>query len=192
MVGVGTILVEANLISALIILGSGIGFFLSLALKNDKGGFMSAGLLLFGVATIWLPALRAALFGWPLATVSMLICLALIFKFAREGGIAGLMTGGVLGLFLISVILDNPERRPQVASRPPQPELPQTSSKPQPAPTPPRPAETTPAPMPTPAPSPTPASKITLPAPATPPPAPPAKPPEPRELLAAQGRLFDS
>ena len=40
LVGVGTILVEANLVSALIILGSGIGFFLSLALKNDKGGFM--------------------------------------------------------------------------------------------------------------------------------------------------------
>jgi DnaJ domain len=190
LVGVGTILVEANLISALIILGSGIGFFLSLALKNDKGGFMSAGLLMFGVATIWLPALRAALFGWPLATISVLICLALIFKFAREGGIAGLMTGGVLGLFLISVILDNPERRPQVASRPPQPEIPQTQPKPQPAPIPPRPTETTPAPIQTPAPSPPPAPKITRPAPAPPPPAVPPKPPEPRELLAAQGSIL--
>jgi hypothetical protein len=188
LVGVGTILVEANLISALIILGSGIGFFLSLALKNDKGGFMSAGLLMFGVATIWLPALRAALFGWPLATISVLICLALIFKFAREGGIAGLMTGGVLGLFLISVILDNPERRPQVASRPPQPEIPQTPPKPQPAPIPPRPTETTPAPVQTP--SPPPAAKITRPAPAPPPPASPPKPPEPRELLAAQGSIL--
>lgn len=186
LVGVGTILVEANLISALIMLGSGIGFFLSLALKNDKGGFMSAGLLLFGVATIWLPPLRAALFGWPVATISVLICLALIFKFTREGGIAGLMTGGVLGLFLIAVILDNPERRPQVASRPPQPELPQTSSKPQPAPIPPRPAATTPEPMP----SPPPAAKTTLPAPAPPPPAPPPKPLEPRELLAAQGSIL--
>ena len=88
------------------------------------------------------------LFCWPLATISVLICLALIFKFAREGGIAGLMTGGVLGLFLISVILDNPERRPQVASRPPQPEIPQTQPKLQPAPIPPRPTETTPAPTP--------------------------------------------
>ena len=192
LVGVGTILVEANLISALIILGSGIGFFLSLALKNDKGGVMSAALLLFGVATIWLPPLRAALFGWPLATISVLICLALIFKFAREGGIAGLMTGGVLGLFLISVILDNPERRPQVASRPPQPEIPQTQPKLQPAPIPPRPTEITPAPAPiqTPAPSPSPAAKITLPAPAPPPPAPPPKPLEPRELLAAQGSIL--
>jgi hypothetical protein len=188
LVGVGTILVEANLISALIILGSGIGFFLSLALKNDKGGFMSAGLLMFGVATIWLPPLRAALFGWPVATISVLICLALIFKFAREGGIAGLMTGGVLGLFLISVILDNPERRPQVAGRPPHPEIPQMQPRPQPAPTPPRPAETTPAPIQTPAPSTPPASKTTLPAPA--PPAPPPKPLEPRELLAAQGSIL--
>ncbi len=190
LVGVGTILVEANLISALIILGSGIGFFLSLALKNDKGGFMSAGLLLFGVATIWLPALRAALFGWPLATISVLICLTLIFKFTREGGIAGLMTGGVLGLFLISVILDNPERRPQVASRPPQPEISQTPQKPQPAPIPPRPTEITPAPIQTPAPSPPTAAKITRPAPSPPPPAPPPKPLEPRELLAAQGSIL--
>ncbi|KYK43224.1 hypothetical protein A1D31_38320 [Bradyrhizobium liaoningense] len=190
LIGVGTILVEANLISALIILGSGIGFFLSLALKNDKGGFMSAGLLLFGVATIWVPALRGALFGWPLATISVLICLALIFRFAREGGIAGLMTGGVLGLFLISVILDNPERRPQVADRPPQPEIPQTQPKPQPAPMPPRPTETAPAPIQTPAPSPHPASKTTFPSPAPPPPASPPKLLEPRELLAAQGSIL--
>lgn len=120
----------------------------------------------------------------------MLICLALIFKFAREGGIAGLMTGGVLGLFLISVILDNPERRPQGAGRPPQPEIPLTQPKPQPAPVPPRPTETTPAPVQTPAPSPPPAVKITRPAPAPPPPAPPPKPPEPRELLAAQGSIL--
>ena len=190
LVGVGTILVEANLISALIILGSGIGFFLSLALKSDKGGFMSAGLLMFGVATIWLPPLRAALFGWPLATISVLICLALIFKFTREGGIAGLMTGGVLGLFLISVILDNPERRPQVASRPLQPENSQTQPKPQPAPIPRRPNETTPAPVQTPAPSPTPVAKSTPPTPASPLPVQPPGPPEPRELLAAQGSIL--
>lgn len=187
LVGVGTVLVEANLISALIIVGSGIGFFLSLALKNDKGGIMSAALLMFGVATIWLPPLRAALFGWPLATISVLICLALIFKFAREGGIAGLMTGGVLGLFLISVILDNPERRPQViASRQQQPEL-QPQPLP-PAPSPQRPPETTRTPA-SPMPSPPPAASITRPTPA-PPPAPPPQPPEPRELLAAQGSIL--
>lgn len=190
LVGVGTILVEANLISALIILGSGIGFFLSLAFKNDKAGFMSAGLLMFGVATIWLPALRAALFDWPLATISVLICLALIFKFTREGGIAGLMTGGVLGLFLISVILDNPERRQQVAGRPPQPEIPQTPPNPQPGPIPPRPTGTTPGTTNTPVPAPPSAPRITQPTPAPPPPAQPPKPSEPRELLAAQGSLL--
>ena len=192
LIGVGTILVEANLISALIILGSGIGFFLSLALKNDKGGFMSAGLLLFGVATIWLPPLRAALFGWPVATISVLICLVLIFKFAREGGIAGLMTGGVLGIYLISVILDNPERRPtQVAVRPPQPDVQtQPLPKPQAPPIPSRPTETQPrsAPAPTqkPAPSFAPPAKSTSATPAPPPPL----PAEPRELLAAQGSIL--
>jgi hypothetical protein len=73
LIGVGTILVEANLISALIILGSGIGFFLSLALKNDKGGFMSAGLLMFGRAEVIrdeLPHLAATIARSPVRLAS--------------------------------------------------------------------------------------------------------------------------
>src|SRR5581483_4024137 len=81
LIGVGSVLVEANVVSALILIGSGIGFFTSLALKNDKGGIMSAALLLFGIMTVWLPPVRAALFLYPFATVSVLICLALIYKF---------------------------------------------------------------------------------------------------------------
>lgn len=56
---------------------------------------------------IWLPPVRAALFAYPLATISALICLALIFKFAQQGGTVGLMTGGVLALYVISVIVGN-------------------------------------------------------------------------------------
>ena len=74
---------------------------------------MSAGLLLFGLATIWLPPVRAALFGWPLATISVLVCLGLIFKFTRESGVAGLMTGGLLALFMIGAIVDDTQRRQQ-------------------------------------------------------------------------------
>ena len=48
LVGVGSVLVEANFVSALILLGSGLGFAFSLALKSDKGGMLSAALLLFG------------------------------------------------------------------------------------------------------------------------------------------------
>ena len=95
LVGIGSVLVEANFISALILLGSGLGFAFSLALKSDKGGIMSAALLLFGIMTIWLPPVRGALFLYPLATISVLILLALIFKFAQAGGTVGLMTGGV-------------------------------------------------------------------------------------------------
>ena len=108
---VGGILMEANFVSGLVLLGSGFGFFLSLALKSDKGGIMSAGLLLFGLMTIWLPPVRAALLAYPLATISVLACLALILKFAQHGGAAGLMTGGVLALFVIGVILDDTRRR---------------------------------------------------------------------------------
>lgn len=124
LLGVGSILVETNFVSGLVILGSGVGFLLSLALKNDKGGFMSAGLLLFGVMTIWLPPVRAALFGYPLATISVLICLGLIFKFGQQGGVVGLMTGGVLALYVIGVIVNDtqPNRlaSPQVSATPPQ------------------------------------------------------------------------
>jgi hypothetical protein len=120
LMGVGAMLVEVNFVSAFILIGSLLGVILSAALKSDKGGLMSAGLLLFGVMTLWLPAARAALFLYPVATVSVLLCLALIFKFSREGGMAGLMTGGVLALYLISVIVTDTTqqiaRNPQLAS----------------------------------------------------------------------------
>jgi len=111
LIGVGSVFVETNFVSGLVILGSGLGFFLSLALKSDKGGVMSAGLLLFGLMTIWLPPVRAALFAYPLATVSVLACLALIFKFGQHGGIVGLMTGGVLTLFVIGAIFEDTGRQ---------------------------------------------------------------------------------
>ena len=76
---------------------------------------MSAGLLLFGLATIWLLPVRNALLQYPLATVSVLVCIALIFKFAQQGGTAGLMTGGVLALYLIGVIVSDTLPRTQVA-----------------------------------------------------------------------------
>ena len=47
LIGVGSVLGEANFVSALILLGSGLGFAFSLALKSDKGGMLSAALLLF-------------------------------------------------------------------------------------------------------------------------------------------------
>jgi DnaJ domain len=119
LIAVGGILVETNLVSGLVILGSGIGFFLSLALKSDKGGILSAGLLLFGLMTVWLPPVRAALFLYPLATISVLICLGLIFKFAQQGGTVGLMTGGVLALYMIGVIITGTQR--QGAIQPPSP-----------------------------------------------------------------------
>ena len=71
LVGVGTVLVEANVVSALILLGSGIAFLFSIALKSDKGGILSAALLMFGVMTIWLPPVREALFRYPVATLSL-------------------------------------------------------------------------------------------------------------------------
>jgi hypothetical protein len=118
LMGIGAMLVEVNFVSAFILIGSLLGFVLSAALKSDKGGLMSAGLLLFGVMTLWLPAARAALFIHPLATGSVLLCLALIFKFSREGGMAGLMTGGVLALYLISVIVTDTAQQ-QIARNPP-------------------------------------------------------------------------
>jgi len=124
LIGVGSVLVETNFVSSLVILGSGIGFFLSLALKNDKGGIISAGLLLFGLMTIWLPPVRAALFGYPLATISVLVCLGLIFKFGQQGGVVGLMTGGVLALYVIGVIVNdtrpNQSVPPKLSAIPPQ------------------------------------------------------------------------
>ncbi|MGD1036098.1 MAG: hypothetical protein ABR878_02680 [Roseiarcus sp.] len=58
-VGVGGAFVEANFISGRILLGSGLGFAFSLALKSDKGGILSAALLFFGVTTLWSPPSRA-------------------------------------------------------------------------------------------------------------------------------------
>jgi hypothetical protein len=118
-VGIGSVLVEANLISALILVGAGIGFLFSLALKSDKGGIMSVALLLFGVMTIWVPLVRGALFVHPLATISVLVLLALIFRFAQAGGAVGLMTGGVLALYVIGVIVnDTAPQSEQVVVRP--------------------------------------------------------------------------
>ena len=112
LVGVGSVLVEANFVSALILLGSGVGFAFSLALRSDKGGVLSAALLLFGIMTIWLPPVRSALYLYPLATMSVLILLALIFKFAQAGGTVGLMTGGVLAFYVIAVIVNSTSRQP--------------------------------------------------------------------------------
>ena len=168
-VGLGSILVEVNFVSALILLGSGLGFVFSLALKNDKGGILSAALLLFGIMTIWLPPVRAALFLQPLATISVLVLLALIFKFAQAGGTVGLMTGGVLALYVISAILSDTVRPPggvAIVQPPPPPPTQPLVRNPEPSPTPPAP--------PRPAASPT----VAL------------IPPEPRTLLAADGAIL--
>ena len=62
--------------------------------------------------TIWLPPVRSALYLYPLATISVLILLALIFKFAQAGGTVGLMTGGVLAFYVIAVIVESTSRQP--------------------------------------------------------------------------------
>lgn len=142
LVGVGSVLVEANFVSALILLGSGLGFAFSLALKSDKGGMLSAALLLFGIMTIWLPPVRSALVLYPLGTISVLILLALIFKFAQAGGTFGFMTGGVLALYVIAVIVgDTSHQAPSVTtapppSSPPSAQAPVTSQAARPPPTP--------------------------------------------------------
>ncbi len=179
LVGVGSVLVEANVVSALILLGSGIGFAFSLALKSDKGGILSAALLLFGIMTIWLPPVRSALVMYPLATISVLILLALIFKFAQAGGTVGLMTGGVLALYVIGVIVGDTSRQPpNVAMVPPQTSPPSAQI---PIGTP----NVRPAPPPAPSPS------IARVAPQAAPPPPLAQPaPEPRTLLAADGAIL--
>jgi hypothetical protein len=178
LVGIGSILVEANFISALILLGSGLGFAFSLALKSDKGGIVSGALLLFGIMTIWLPPVRGALFLHPLATISALILLALIFKFAQAGGAVGLMTGGVLAVYvLVAILADTAQQSPWVAALPPQPTFAPASG----------PINATPAAPSAPR-SPTQASPQAI-APSTQPnPAP--TPPEPRTLLASQGAIL--
>lgn len=119
LIGLGSVLVEANAVSAIIMLGGGVGFVLSQALKSDKGGMLSAGLLLFGIMTIWLPPVRLALIHFPLATISLLLCLALIFKFGQQGGMVGLMTGGVLTLYVIGAIITQSQQPEQVVTVPP-------------------------------------------------------------------------
>jgi hypothetical protein len=183
LVGVGTVLVEANFISALILLGGALGFAFSLAMKSDKGGVLSAALLLFGVMTIWLPPVRNALFLFPLATISVLVLLALIFKFAQAGGTVGLMTGGVLAIYIITVILGDTAQRPQVVRIPPPdaPVPPVLRSAPPsaPAPAPPAPQFAPSAPGQV-----QPAERPVL------APSPPPAPPEPRTLLASQGAIL--
>lgn len=114
LLGIGSWLLELNLVSAFILAGSLIGFALSVALKSDKGGLMSAVLVLLGLLTVWVPPTRSLLFSNPMATISVLVCLALILKFAREAGRAGLMTGGVVALYLIATIIS--QVNPQIAN----------------------------------------------------------------------------
>jgi len=121
LVGLGSMLVEANVVSAILMIGAGLGMFVSLALKNDKGGIMSAALLLFAVMTIWVPPVRNALFTFPLATLCVLVLLGLIFKFTQAGGMVGFMTGGVLALYVLFVILGDTAQRPEVATIMPPP-----------------------------------------------------------------------
>ena len=171
LVGVGSVLVEANIVSALILVGSGVGLLFSLALRNDKGGILSAALLLFGIMTIWLPPVRQALFLYPLSTISVLILLALIFKFAQTGGTVGMMTGGVLAFYVISVIVGETTPHPLVDNIPPRapPFAPHPLIPPSPTATP------TPAQSPR---APTPSPTVAL------------LPPEPRTLLAADGAIL--
>jgi hypothetical protein len=184
LVGIGSVLVEANFVSALILLGSALGFAFSLTMKSDKGGMLSTALLLFGVMTIWLPPIRGALVLYPLATISVLILLALIFKFAQAGGTVGLLTGGVLALYVIGVIVGDTSRQPtSVAVLPPQTTpaiLPATRPIDAPRPT--------SAPLATPSP-PHPAQQV-IPTPSAPQPTAAPIPPEPRTLLAAQGAIL--
>jgi uncharacterized protein YukE len=177
LVGVGSVLVEANFVSALILLGSAIGFAFSLALKSDKGGMLSAALLLFGIMTIWLPPVRSALVLYPLGTISVLILLALIFKFAHEGGTFGFMTGGVLALYVIAVIVGDTSRQSTnvtTAPRSAQAPVATQDARPQSAPAP-SPSFARVAPQATPTPP------VTQPTPAA---------SEPRTLLVADGAIL--
>jgi len=181
LVGVGSVLVEANFVSALILLGSGLGFAFSFALKSDKGDMLSAALLLFGIMTIWLPPVRDALVMYPVATISVLILLALIFKFAQAGGTFGFMTGGVLALYVIAVIVGDTSQKPMSV----------TTLPPQPSPSAPAPIAT-PEARPPPAPAPSPSIARVAPQAAPPPPIaqPAPTPPEPRTLLASDGAIL--
>lgn len=112
LMGLGSLLVELNVVSLLIVAGSLFGLAISVALKNDKGGLMSASLLLFGLMTVVLPPVRTAVFAAPLATLGVLFCLALIFKFVQQGGRAGAMTGGLLATYVLVVIVAGAVQQP--------------------------------------------------------------------------------
>ncbi|MGE3642877.1 MAG: DnaJ domain-containing protein [Beijerinckiaceae bacterium] len=210
--GLGAILLQLNIVSALLILGSALGFFVSFAVKSDKGGLMSAGLLLFGLAVVWMPGLRTIVFTWPFATVSILLCVAIFYKFLREGGTAAKITGGFLAYFVAFVVFavnyeeylaKHPAERQSIPRTAPQPNYsapqtlprsttplpPQTQAPSRQPPTPQRQAGRDALPNPVPAPP-----QITRPAPAPPPPtpAPPSPPPIPeiRELRAAEGSML--
>jgi hypothetical protein len=178
LMGVGGALLEINLVSALIVIGSGLGLIFSLALKSDKGGLMSAALLLFGIMTLWLPPVRMAFFSHPFVTINVLVCLALIFKFAREGGTVGLATGGLLALYVIFVILSDTGPQPTVAIAP-RSAMPHAPDVPQRAPD-------TARPIPQVAPKE--AAAASPPPPIRQPPAPP--PPEERTLIASDGAVL--
>ena len=161
-------------------IGSGLGLIFSLALKSDKGGLMSAALLLFGIMTLWLPQVRTAFFTHPFVTINVLVCLALIFKFGREGGTIGLATGGVLALYMIFVILADTGQPPKVASGPTSipphtPDSQHRTAGPTPEVLPREPTKTSPLPQTTRRP--------------TAPPPPPA-PPEERTLIASDGAVL--
>ena len=180
LMGIGGALLEINLISALIVIGSGLGLIFSLALKSDKGGLMSAALLLFGIMTLWLPPVRMALFTHPFVTINVLVLLALIFKFAREGGTVGLATGGVLALYMIFVILADTSPPPTVANlptsmRPQTSDVQQRGTAPTPQASPRKPPPQSPPPQ-------------TGQRPTAPPP--PPLPPEERTLIASDGAIL--
>jgi hypothetical protein len=178
LMGVGGALLEINLVSALIVIGSGLGLIFSLALKSDKGGLMSAALLLFGIMTLWLPPVRMAFFTHPFITINVLVCLALIFKFAREGGTVGLATGGVLALYMIFVILSDtgPQQRVAIAPRAGTPHAPEVQQR--------APDIARPIPQVTPRET----AAASPPPPTRQPPAPP--PPEERTLIASDGAIL--
>ena len=138
---------------------------------------LSAFLLLFGIMTIWLPPVRGALVMYPLGTISVLVLLALIFKFAQAGGTFGFMTGGVLALYVIAVIVGDTSQKPtNVTTAPPSVQAPVATQDARPPP----------------APAPSPSFARVAPQAAPPPPVaqPAPAPPEPRTLLAADGAIL--
>ena len=54
-----------------------------------------------------------------MADVCVLILLALIFKFAQAGGTFGFLTGGVLALYVITVIVGDTSQNPTIVTTAP-------------------------------------------------------------------------